>query len=439
MSYTNLFRISLNSITTKSHGGIIRKIFLVVLMFMFVYSFSPFLNFQELTSTRIASVLILLWGICSSPKAFHIVIGKTAAERTFRNYLFLNIFLLLYTGFLLILWGPASGDTVTNIYINILIFSLMFYYGSKYIFHDLDELMEIILIVTLIQCTVIFSGLLSSSVNEWIREHFYANSYFEVTGKLSSMRGYALGIGCITSKGSQKLSLGIISCVYYLVKKQKNLKYLFYLVIITLASTAVSRTGFVFSALAVFYVFSISIQKNPKKAKALFQKALGVLISATIFVIVFRLQDRLSEILWRFMTLLNGGISSFFEGYFSGNETVIPELSFVTLLGTGVWSGMSGSGLMINADGGFARTYFSLGLVMAAIYYCFLLRIFIMGMKNIEKFYRYLCYLLLIFMFIGEFKEPLLFDWYYQTVFFVIVLLAEKNNLIKSKTNCLTI
>lgn len=413
-------------------NSFLRKIVLVFLMFMFIYPFSVIPSIDTLTSTRVASIVIFLWGFFSQEKLFIIQIGNKNSEKSFRHYLLVNFLLLLYTLFLLFFWGKGTGKTVTNIFINILTFSLAFYYGSKYVFFDAEEFLSIILYATLLQSCVIFVSLLNNGFYTWIRTMFYANSYFEITGKLGSMRGYALGIGCFTSKGSQKMSLGIVACVYFILNKNRASRYLFYMLLITLASTAVARTGAVYTVVALAILLITAIQKEPKKAKGVFVKiVLGLLITVGI-IFIFGLKDLLGNVFWRLLSLLKGGLGSFFSSYFKGNETVIPGISFETLIGTGIWSGASGCGLQINADGGFFRSYFALGLVTAILYYLFFLFNYLFGIKNISYLNKTTCSLLFYFILIGEFKEPLLFDWYYQTLLFVYIYLCENVKTVKN-------
>lgn len=422
---------AVEEISEYRKSGFLRKIALVFLMFMFIYSFPVISSIDSVTSTRVASLIIFLWGFFSQERLFVIQIGHTNSEKSFRHYLIVSFLLLIYTSILLLLWGKGTGETVTNIFINILTFSLAFYYGCKYVFTDAEELMQIILYATLLQCLVVFASLFSEGVYSWIRTSFYANSYFELSGKLGSMRGYALGIGCFTSKGSQKMSLGIVACIYFILKKRKTTKYLLYMLVITLASTAVARTGAVYTIVALFLLLAVAIQKAPKKAQSIFAKTVFGMVLAVVIVFVFNLQSMLENIFWRLFSLIQGGIAPFFSSYFRGEGTVIPGISIETLMGTGIWSGMSGCGLQINADGGFFRTYFALGLIVAILYYLFFLCNYFFGIRNLFGFNRTTCTLLLLFILIGEFKEPLLFDWYYQTVLFVFIYLCENRETVK--------
>ena len=334
--------------------------------------------------------------------------------------------MLFYTTFLLLLWGKGTGETVTNIYINILTFSVAFYYGCKFLFADVDEFMQVILIATLLQCLIIFLSLSNSNVYLWIKTTFYSNSYFELSGKLSSMKGYALGIGCFTSKGSQKLSLGIVACLYYIFKKKRNLFYVVSMLIITLASTAVSRTGMAYTGIVLLYLFLAFIKESSLKALSIIAKIFFFVLFGIGLVFVFGFQSVLDSVYWRLEMLFQGGFRDFFIAYFNAPDTIIPKISIETLVGTGIWSGTSGCGLAINVDGGFIRTYFSLGLMISISYYLFFLSSYSYVKKNIGKIERSICVVFFAFILIGEFKEPLLFEWYYQTIVFVFMYVSEK-------------
>lgn len=404
---------------------IVRRVVLGVLMFMFVYSFPVIQRFGFLTSTRISSVLICIWGVFSQARFHVIMLGHTNAERIFRKYLCVNLFLLLYTTIILFVWGRGTGVTVTNIYLNILTFSVFFFYGCKSLFFDVEEFMQAILDATIIQCIIVLLSLVFPAVYSWIRTCFYSNSYFELTGKMNSMKGYALGIGCFTSKGAQKLSLGIVSCVYFILKKKHNTRYILGLILITFVSTAVARIGLVFFLVALLFILFIMIQKKPNKAQKLLLK-IGLFAFIGAFgIVVPNIRDTLMSVFWRLLSLFNGGLTAFFKAYFNGEGTVIPHISIETLVGTGICSGTSGCGLEINADGGFTRTYFALGLILAVIYYSFLAYSFKKGLKPLGWIENNTGILFVFFLTIGEFKEPLLFDWYYQTLLFTFIILSE--------------
>ena len=204
------------------------------------------------------------------------------------------------------------------------------------------------------------------------------------------------------------------------------------MLVITLASTAVARTGAVFAVVALVILLVVAIQKAPKKAQSIFLKTVLGLMIAVGLVFVFNLQSIFGNIFWRLFSLIQGGIAPFFSSYFRGDGTIIPGISIETLIGTGTWSGMSGCGLQINADGGFFRSYFAFGLIVAILYYLFFLSNYRFGIKKLFGVNRTVCTLFFCFILIGEFKEPLLFDWYYQTVLFVFIYLCENRG---SETN----
>lgn len=423
-----------SKIEHKPCMGKFRFACLCILMFLIVYSFSPMAKWQQLTTIRIAAVIIFIWALSLNNFCLKIHIGGKDADISFGKYILLNTFLLVYTTLLLLVWGKGSGYTVPNIYLNILFVSIPIFYGCKNVFHDIDEFMQALLVISLVQSVIIFASLMSPNVYSWIRTSFYYNSSFELSGQLSSMRGYALGISCFTSKGAIKLSLGLIASIYFILKRKETIKYLIMFGVISVATIAVARVGFFFSLISLVLIFYFWFVNKSRKLEKVLLSIFGLSIAVITFVRVFDVTEFISEVFWRLQVLFDQGIGLFFDSYFHGQTTVIPPLSFITFVGTGIWSGESGSGLVINADGGFFRTYFALGLIVAIIYYLLFVAIIFKGIKKIRGADRVVCILFILFIIMGEVKEPLLFEWYYQTILFIAISLYEKSATSLKKT-----
>lgn len=124
----------------------------------------------------------------------------------------------------------------------------------------------------------------------------------------------------------------------------------------------------------------------------------------------------------------NGAKSEFFDGYFYGGDTKVPAISFDTLIGIGITSGTSASGIEINVDGGFARTYASLGIIVAFFYY---LTLFSQLYKIIKitknQILKTTITFFIAIIIIGEFKEFTLFQQYMYCIFFTLLALNKKS------------
>ena len=103
------------------------------------------------------------------------------------------------------------------------------------------------------------------------------------------------------------------------------------------------------------------------------------------------------------------------------NEMPVPPLSFETVLGTGRVRDKSG---LLNASGndsGYIQTYYSLGFILAIFFYISFFS-FLIYQINVQKKYsdskHFVLYLLVLAIFVLEFKEPFIF--HYSFPFFVL-------------------
>ena len=125
----------------------------------------------------------------------------------------------------------------------------------------------------------------------------------------------------------------------------------------------------------------------------------------------------------------------FFEGYFAGKTTIIPNVSWKTILGTGITSGVSGNGVAVNVDGGYLRLYVAFGLPLAIVFYVFLYYKLFRAAKSMpDSRLKNVLLLFLVIIIIGEFKEYVIFQQYMLCIFYTAAILASMDAIKKEKT-----
>lgn len=408
-----------------------------LLVFMLIYKNSPIANATYITSERVSVILLMLWAVIKNNMKLE---KKTdiGSVRILRKEIRFQFILLFYTVIIFCFVGRSDGETLLEQILNFLFIVPIAVYALEVIIDSVDELMEIILVITLFQSIVILLGMLVPTIGFVIDELPTNRTYVYWTYSYYRSMGYPGGIACVAAYGSIKMALGCVAVYYFLMTKKNALKYWFYFVLIAIAMTAVARTGFVLSIIVFFFIL-----KDKLKHKnfiygliVFFCFALVGVLSIFFIMDINTVERQLTKDFSRLFDFFeNGFYNSFFKYYLYGGGTVIPSLSIKTIIGTGVISGMSGNGVYVNVDGGFLRMYVALGLPLAIVFYLFQLKIMLKCMKLLpSKTLRNVSIILILMMFLGEFKEFYFYTRYLIVIFFVFTYLGEKGiNEKKSK------
>jgi hypothetical protein len=156
-----------------------------------------------------------------------------------------------------------------------------------------------------------------------------------------------------------------------------------------------------------------------------------VLISVTLTCIIFLYNVNGKSGFWqerfyRYENLRENGFrGDFFDGYIGAESTRYPKLGLDTFWGTGMMSGKSGRGDVVNVDGGPLRVYSAIGLLMTIVVYLMLIRILFLISKGLYKRNgQYLLYTFAVLILIGDFKEPTLLSIWPMTLFFTVAYLS---------------
>ena len=413
---------------TKNLLKIVYVLFLTIVTFFYIYQVSfAFLGIPFVWhSRRIAAVILVFLALFSFREKVPVV---SFLGREYRKYVRLTIFLFLFSFLQLLLIGKDSGVHMFDTMLNIVLFGIPVYWAHKHIYSSLDNFMHVLLYITLIQTVIIFVCLFNPTFATLMDFTF---NYLEDGGlKMESLRSrYAGGIGCIAAPGAILYSLGLLASSYLFVSR-KRWYYLLVLCIFMFVSTMIARTGLVIDIVCVLYVLK---QSNAiiKKIGSVALVAIGML--SILFVISANSNNSFwEERFFRYESLADNGFrGDFFDGYIDGETTSYPDLSLNTFFGTGMMSGKSGIGDVVNVDGGPLRVYSAIGLLLTIVVYWKFIRIFFSTSKSLYKRnHQLLLFVFTVLILLGDFKEPTLLSVWPMTLFFTTAYLSgvEFNNL----------
>lgn len=408
-------------------------ILVTILMFFTIYKISILGLPEQLNSTRVSIIIAFIWSLFQNRGK--ITFTSNLTNRNFCKLLLFFVFLVLYSVIGLILGNGWNGTTITAMLLNfILFYSLAFWSFSK-LYRNIDELMFSFIIITLIQCCVIDIGMVSSTFRSFIINTFNYSSYWNTAKDIEAMfnGGYSFGIGCMTSTGSLQMSLGYIGLMYFMIKDNTYifLKWFIY-IMFTISTIFLARTSLAISVLyLIFYVLRPS-KSNKSKIASVIQIMLPFLCLAIVsyFSDTGFIIDRLRRVI---RTFEYGVYKTYFEDYLYGYGNVIPGISIDTIIGTGLVSGSNGNGIVVNADGGYIRSFVALGLPMSLCFY--LLMLYICSSNIIIKYSKLFivdCFFLSL-IFLGEIKEHWTLDYILFLYFLYMSLSSVERQTIRNQ------
>ncbi len=413
---------------------------MTVLLFFYIYQFNLTIIGLPmwLHSIRLASVVMyLLFIVGSLYNSYSLGITKGAGGRFYKKVIKVHIAIFLYMVFLFFAIGVKDGNHMVVILINFFLFTIIPIYICSKLFQSWDEFLHIVLFATLLQSVFIWISTLDPAIATFFDLAFNAD-----VETFEDLRvGYSGGIGCITAPGYIRYSIGEIACFYFAAKTRNPIYFILYLFML-LTGAMIARTGLIAGLLGLIFLLIYSMSKASFKSILSF-----VVVSVLVIFIATNVmsnsnalsffQDRFARTEHLISDSRSYGFLnfSFFEQYMSGESTVIPPLSFETLVGTGVPSGESGNGVKVNVDGGFFRLYVAYGLILAIVFYIYLFFNMIRTTTaRKDRVYRYVLTLTILFFIIAEYKEWSVYASPYIWFFATMAMIADKNKLYSLKT-----
>lgn len=404
-----------------------------LLIFMFIYKSTPIEGMTFITSERVAVLLFFFMAIIK--KQWKVCFYKNLyIDKLWKYELIFQSFLLLYTIILILLIGWGDGDTLTEQIINFLVVTPIAVYSLSIVINSTEELLKILLVVTIFQSIVVLMGVLNPTVGDIIDNLQINKTYVYWDYPYYRSLGYATGIACVAAKGSLIMALGCIASYFFIRKKNKQILYWFAYLLISVAMTAVARTGLVFALIVLCFLIMDS-SSNMNLVKRILILLSGLLFGIFITVLVISqgllVDYSIVDVFPRVYDLYERGFfDSFFRYYIDSDSTIIPSVSWATIVGTNILSGTSGNDITVNVDGGYLRMYVALGIPLTMFFYLFQIGIMIKAKRIIvDKVKKTLAFLFILLMFLGEFKEFYFYLRYLIVIYFVYCHLVEIENM----------
>lgn len=380
-----------------------------------------------LTTIRIASAGLLLMAFFTKYSAdTKWIVELNASCRVAMNiYAFIFILFIHVCIISLCIGVGEDGKSMVPVLINMFFFSFLPLLALIEISGSFDAFMKAILTVSLLQTFFVWLCLLSPSARGIIDRLFLYNVEHEEFREL-----YAGGIACITAPGCIKYSLGFVSCIYYILNT-KGIKFILFIlvfILLSITATMIARTGLLIALTGVLFL----LLAGCRNFKISYFLAVMSVISIVTAILVYMASNNVDFVIERFTRLLYlfdvGVDDAFLNSYVDGTNTVIPPITVKTLYGTAVFSGTSGNGVYVNADGGFVKNYVAFGLIATVLFYI------IFFYKTIRLCFNYKVIknriVMLFFMtmiMIAEFKEWIIFDMYMLCIFCTTAILLERD------------
>lgn len=402
----------------------------MVLVFFFMYEFNlsawglPTL----ITSRRLVIFIALVCVIVGGRGIVHLKRLRSRGAIAYRNIMLFQAGILAYSGILLVMIGRGSGEHIFIILLRYFYMAGVGVFAFRRFFRDKDELLWCLMTATLIQVAFIVLFVVAPQLQ---------TVCYRFTGETDSAailnkRGYRTGFACSTSMGVLKMVPGMAACVYFYLKDiNKGKKYIINLILMTLGATIIARTGLLLGLIAIF---AILVGSGKAKRGGMYKAIAGLLvimILGLLAVYVLNLDALFSGVFDRLLKLRENGLyNDFFAGYFGqieGSKTVVPPICKETLIGTGITSGISGNGIAVNVDGGFARMYVAIGLPLAVVFYLVIYSSALkpcLRMKNVA--FQYTMLYMAAYLVLGEFKEFFIDNGYAICVIFTLFLLHDE-------------
>ncbi len=337
------------------------------------------------------------------------------------NWIGFNLFQLIYTGLLVILFSvPLGSTTDLNPTFNFLISCAILPFIFVSFFDNAEEFCTCIEVAVDIQSIIVLLSFLFPSVRNWLE----AIQTFD----MSRYDFRIIGLGVAGAGGSVYLCSGVICVAFLLIFYQFRIRRFISLVLILIATALVGRTGFYVAILIVLYLILSKLFNFETRSISRFLRI------PLIFVFILVIANYIKSLEIVNSDLLTYTYNRLFE-ILRDNSTIralvndfklIPGISFQTLIGTGINRGFSSSGLYFWSDSGYIKRYASIGLVFAFISYVTFIKYIFEQIKTVEISKRRYLVFTLILLLIIEYKEPFIYMLSYPLTLIMLSKLSKK-------------
>lgn len=260
--------------------------------------------------------------------------------------------------------------------------------------------------VILLQAVIVITGKVFLPVRMFVFKHFaYEDGRLE-EGILKGWR--SAGIDLAGAAGSVMLFAGLLCGIYlfYQTKeKEKRKRIIFGWMLIMAANLFMGRTGLYFGAIALLMVFIDQIRRSGRAV--IWITIGGIVIFAGCLIYVYCVPDTGGLKTWINWVTEIGDLFGEAQTVRAILDMNIPPLTMETLFGTGLYSGITRTGVSFNHDAGYIRAYTSIGLIGGIFYYGLIYAFYLQMINKVKPGQnRRIYFFSLLAIVILEMKEP---------------------------------
>ena len=402
---------------------IIWQSFLVIVLFLFFYDTS-FKFLPTLLSGR--KIAIIIFALIALLKNREIILSgfKSVKNVILPIAIITGVSIIVVTINLLYRFGSLSiqeNQLGANIYY--LIFFCIGLFLMYVVFKDDIEFVTCLSYAHICQAIFIYISLFFPKFRDFVADilHQLGNLALNTDARI---------IGFSNSGGSSVSLLlfsGMVCIGYLILKRQKSsLKMLAMYIFILMSAFFVGKTGFYLGlGLLIYICIEIIISQKVNVQKVIIYFGISVIIFI-IFIIILKVvaPETLRKSTKLAFSLIRNGLSD--PSITSLINMDIPLRGIDLLFGTGLYRGVTNTGIILKHDSGYVRSIFSIGLIMTTLFYGSHLYIMINeNKKTIKTLKRYL-FLIIAIIFFVEIKEAFFFKIYIQMIPLLIILLMNK-------------
>lgn len=275
------------------------------------------------------------------------------------------------------------------------------------IFNDAEDFIRCQWGGILFQAAIVFVGRLIFPVRMFIYMHINGGSEGDIyNGVYSGLR--SVGIDMVGAAGSVVLFVGVICGIYlfYQTKdRRRKKKIIIGWMLIIAASLFMGRTGLYLGIIAIWMVLVNRILRLDKSILWILVSGVMLLIGCLIYIYIA--PDTWTLRMWIYWVMEIGNLFGETRTLNVIGNMNIPLLTLETLFGTGLYSGITKTGIVLNHDAGYIQTYASIGLVGCIIYYGLTYGFYLSLINKVKSSTKkWIYFFALLAVAICEMKEP---------------------------------
>ena len=403
----------------KPIRALFKYIFDFLVLFGFLFQMTPE-QIPGFNSRRISALLAIVVLIFRHKKVMSVWRGLS------KSNIKKAIGCLIVCGFLLLISYVSKGvSSPQNEYfepwyiIYLVLYVIIFPLFCLVEFNDIKDFAKVYLGIFSVQFVAVVMSAISTPFRLILYELFYyGDDRFDKTVMFGSR---IIGIALNSSAGSITCCTCALLLAYLLLKnKIKYIPFLFFYGMVMLTTLFIGRMGVVVEVIILLAVLFMGGRKAV--GRGFVMMAMLGLFSLLLAKVMTSMDTGNSDTLEQWMTAVFDEEEREHTLQGINRDSALPEFSSEFILGTGVMTGRTPGGAIVNSDSGYIMILSSLGIVGALFYYAFFFLLYSQHKhKNEERKVALFFLITILCSFIVEYKEPYMLKY---TMPFMIIYLS---------------